>query len=314
MPNAPLYEDILEGPKTGYSEWIQAKDKFRIRVAFWPKEDAIGTVLIFPGRNEYIEKYGRTSKKIWELGYSSLVVDWRGQGLSDRYFKNRLIGHVNEFADYQLDVEAIAKFAELKSLPKPWYLLAHSMGGTIGLRAIHNGLAVKKVVFSAPMWEIRMNLNYLKNNLMQIYGRNSYFAYKILKLENNFVPGVDQIPYLKTAEFKNNSLTTDRDYFQFLKNQILLYPELALAGPSIKWLSTALLECQKLRKLTPPVIPCLTFSSPNDRIVSNSAIKKVLSNWNNSKHLEIGNAEHEVLMEDFDLLQLLYSVIRNFLT
>ena len=146
MPNAPLYEDILEGPKNGYSEWIQTKDKFRIRVAFWPKEDANGTVLIFPGRNEYIEKYGRTSKKIWELGYSSLVVDWRGQGLSDRYFKNRLIGHVNEFADYQLDVEAIAKFAELKSLPKPWYLLAHSMGGTIGLRAIHNKLAVKKAV------------------------------------------------------------------------------------------------------------------------------------------------------------------------
>jgi len=75
-----------------------------------------------------------------------------------------------------------------------------------------------------------------------------------------------------------------------------------------------LLECQNLKKLTPIKIPCLTFSSPNDRIVSNNTIRKLLSNWNNSKHLEIGNAEHEVLMEDFDLLQLIYSVIRNFLT
>ena len=88
---------------------------------------------------------------------------------------------------------------------------------------------------------------------------------------------------------------------------------MALAGPSIKWLSAALIECQKLKNLTPPTLPSLTFSSPHDRIVSNNAIKKLLSNWNNSKHLEIGNAEHEVLMEDSDLLQLIYSVIRNFL-
>ena len=314
MHNAPLYEDILEGPKNGNSEWIQTKDNFRLRVAFWTKEDALGTVIIFPGRNEYIEKYGRTCKKFWELGYSSLVVDWRGQGLSDRYFKNRLIGHVNSFIDYQIDVEAITKFLVSKKLPKPWHLLAHSMGGAIGLRALHNGFAVKKVIFSAPMWEIRMHLNYFKDNLMHVYGRNSYLAYKMLKLENNYVPGVEQIPYLKTAEFENNSLTTDRDYFQFLKNQILLYPELALAGPSVKWLKTALLECQKLKKLTPPTIPCLTFSSPTDRIVSNDAIKKLLRNWNNSKHLEIGNTEHEILMEDPELLQLIYSVIRNFLT
>jgi len=313
MSKAPLYEDILEGPTNGCSEWIQTNDNFRIRVAFWSKEAASGTVIIFPGRNEYIEKYGRTCNQFWKLGYSTLVVDWRGQGLSDRYLDNMLIGHVNKFKDYQHDIDAIIRLAEVKKLPRPWHLLAHSMGGTIGLRAIHNGLSVKKVIFSAPMWDIKMHPNYIVDKLMHIYGRNSYWAYKLLKKENTFVPGTDTVPYLNTAKFKNNSLTTDKYYFQFLKKQILLHPELALAGPSVKWLNAALIECQKLKKLIPPEIPCLTISSPDDKIINNSSIKRYMRNWKNSKHLEIGNTEHEVLMEDFDLLQLIYSVISNFL-
>ncbi len=313
MRTAPLYQDILEGPANGCAEWLNTEDNIRIRAAYWLTEQPIGTIIIFPGRNEYIEKYGRTCKKFSEMRFNSLVIDWRGQGLSDRLLQNYLIGHVDEFTDYQNDVKAIVKFAEMNELAKPWYLLAHSMGGTIGLRAIKNGLPVEKVIFSAPMWEIKMHLNHIADSILHLYGRNSYLIYKMLKMEKEFVPRTDQIPYLKTAQFEKNSLTTDKDYFKYLKNQILIHPELALAGPSIKWLNTALLECQKLKKTIPPKIPCLTISSPNDKIINNAVIKKVMGKWKNSTHLEIDNAEHELLMEDKDLLQLIYSVIRNFL-
>ena len=110
-----------EEMKNGHSEWIRTKDNFRIRVAFWPKEDALGTVLIFPGRNEYIEKYGRTSKKIWELGYSSLVVDWRGQGLSGRLTKDKHLGHVDKFEDYDSDLLEIFDNIITKCINQPTF-------------------------------------------------------------------------------------------------------------------------------------------------------------------------------------------------
>lgn len=129
MKNAPLYEDILEGPLDGQARWLITADNVKIRAAYWNFSNSNGTIFVFPGRNEYIEKYGRTCKKIQSIGYSSIVIDWRGQGLSERLVKNKLIGHVNLFQDYQKDVNALVLFATNKRFPKPWFLLAHSMGG-----------------------------------------------------------------------------------------------------------------------------------------------------------------------------------------
>ena len=48
------------------------------------------------------------------------------------------------------------RLADWLALPRPWRLLAHSMGGTIGLRALTRGVPVAAAVFSAPMWGIRV--------------------------------------------------------------------------------------------------------------------------------------------------------------
>lgn len=313
MSSAPLYEDILEGPINGQAEWLETKDKFKIRVAHWNQSKSKGTIILFPGRNEYIEKYGRTCKILQKMGYGSLIVDWRGQGLSDRLLKNKLIGHIDEFKNYQNDVDELIKFAHKKEFKKPWHLIGHSMGGAIGLRALLNGLPVKKVIFSSPMWDIKMHPNSIFDKLLHFYIKKSYIFYKIRKKENGFVPSTNKTPYLGTENFEKNTLTTDQNYFIYLKNQILKYPNLALAGPSIKWVHTALNECKNLQKIVPPKTPCLTFCSKNDKIVNNIAIEKIMRKWPKGKLTYINDAEHEVLMENDDLLKMIYSDIDEFL-
>ncbi len=91
------------------------------------------------------------------------------------------------------------------------------------------------------------------------------------------------------------------------------YPNLALAGPSIKWVHTALNECKNLQKIVPPKTPCLTFCSKNDKIVNNVAIEKIMRKWPKGKLTYINDAEHEVLMENDDLLKMIYSDIDEFL-
>ena len=132
---APLLNDLARGPEGGLGHWVHTEDGLRLRLGLWPNGSK-GTVLIFPGRTEYIEKYGGAAAALAQAGYSSLAIDWRGQGLSDRLLSDRLIGHVRRFSDYQRDVQTLMAAARALDLPKPYFLLAHSMGGCIALRAL----------------------------------------------------------------------------------------------------------------------------------------------------------------------------------
>ena len=98
LSRAPLHNDLARGPAGASGHWVQTQDGLRLRLGVW-RNGAKGTVLIFPGRTEYIEKYGGAAAALAKAGYTSLAIDWRGQGLSDRLLPNRLIGHVCRFSD-----------------------------------------------------------------------------------------------------------------------------------------------------------------------------------------------------------------------
>ena len=122
MHPAPLHNDMAKAPAYGQGHWVTGPDGTRIRIGVWAKGTK-GTVLIFPGRTEYIEKYGMAVAEFAERGYACVVVDWRGQGLSDRLIGDRTAGHVVDFKDYQLDIQAVSSAVETLGLPQPLFLV-----------------------------------------------------------------------------------------------------------------------------------------------------------------------------------------------
>lgn len=154
---APLFTDVHPAPLDGMAFWATAADGVRIRLGVWQPNTAKGTVLLFPGRTEYIEKYAPSAGDLAKRGFATIAVDWRGQGLADRLLDNGRMGHVDAFSDYQRDVNAVVAAARELGLPEPFFLLGHSMGGCIGLRALYEGLPVRAAAFSGPMWGIRIS-------------------------------------------------------------------------------------------------------------------------------------------------------------
>ena len=285
---APLHSDVARGPAGGRAHWLTTSDGVRIRLGLWAAPDARGTVIVFPGRTEYIEKYGLLAHDIQAAGYSVAAVDWRGQGLADRALVPRDIGHVGDFAEYQLDVRAVSGALSELNLPQPWYLIAHSMGGLIGLRALHERLEVARAVFSAPMWGISLSWP------RRVAAPFLKFIARPLGLENRFAPTTG--PWTPSA-FDGNPLTTDREQFDYMEHQVAQYPDLALGGPSTRWMIAALAEATALMNRPPPAMPVLTFLGTAEWIVSQRAIRRRMANWPGS-HLEIlDGARHEVLME-----------------
>ena len=51
---APFYADVADGPPGGRAVWLHAADGVRLRAGLWPLQGARGTVLLLPGRTEYV--------------------------------------------------------------------------------------------------------------------------------------------------------------------------------------------------------------------------------------------------------------------
>ncbi|APX24062.1 MAG: alpha/beta hydrolase [Rhodobacteraceae bacterium] len=293
MIEAPFHAELAEGPAGARAFWISSTDNLRLRVAHYPgPADATGTVLMFPGRTEYAEKYGRVAADLADLGFHTLAIDWRGQGLADRMLEDRRAGHVNLFRDYQHDVAAMLAAADRLDLPRPLYMIAHSMGAGIGLRALIEGLPVAAAGFTGPMWGIRLAAA-LRPAAWALGWSSARFG-----LGHMYAPSTGPASYVATALFDGNLLTRDRDGWAYMQRQVNEIPELQLGGPSMRWLHEALGECLALARLPAPQVPAVTFVGSNERIVDVPRIASRMAAWPGGALETIRDGEHEVLMED----------------
>lgn len=287
LPDAPLLTDVADGPAEGRALWLTAADGTRLRAAHWAS-GARGTVLLFPGRTEVVEKYGPLARDLAGAGWGTLTLDWRGQGLSDRLAPDPGLGHVRSFADYQLDVAALSAAAETLGLARPWMLLAHSMGGCIGLRSLVQGLPVAAAAFSAPMWGLALPAH----TRLAVRG-----AGRLGPLATRPVPGERSDFALTDTSFDDNMLTTDAGRFAVMQAQVRRHPELALGAPTLGWLAAALGEMASLTRQPSLPLPAYTAVGSREKIVDPAAIAARMARWPGAGFDTLPGAEHELMME-----------------
>lgn len=287
---AQWFPDHACGPEGGRAVWLRADDGVRLRAVIWP-EGARGTVLIFPGRTEYVEKYGPAAADLARRGYASVAIDWRGQGLADRLLPDPMAGHVGAFGDYQKDVAALMRHLRDADLPRPFFLMCHSMGGAIGLRALIERLEVRAAVFSAPMWGIAF-APWRKPLALMVAG-----AARMAGQGAAYVPTTGPGSYVAMAPFAGNVLTTDRAMFDWMQGHLVAHPELALGGPTLQWLDAALRECRVLDARASPRLPALAVVGSAEKVVEIDPIAERMRRWPGGRLIIVPGAEHEVMME-----------------
>lgn len=300
MQAAPFFDDIAHGPAGGVAHWLTTSDGLRIRVGHWTFAKAKGTVLVFPGRTEFVEKYGLTAQALQNRGYATLAIDWRGQGLADRMTQNRAVGHVGKFTDYQKDVAASLAYAKQAHLPRPYFLIGHSMGGCIGLRALIEGLQVDAAMFSAPMWGVQME-RALRPVAWALSGISTPLGF-----DQSLTPGQTDESYALRETFADNALTSDADMWSLFGQQLQKHPDLGLGGPSLRWLSASLREMRRLSRIPSPSLPCMTYLGTEETIVDPSRIHARMQDWPNGTLRVIEGGKHEMLMDTPDLRNMIF--------
>lgn len=288
---APFRHDLAEGPESGYALWRKTSDGKRLRIGIWPAKNAAGTILLFNGRTEYIEKYGRLAVDLTAAGYNVITPDWRGQGLSERLTNDPMQGYIGTFSEYQHDVAELLATVRDEGMEEPLYLLAHSMGGGIGMRSLLEGLPVRRAVFSAPMWGIFVSP--LLRRIMPPVVRTAVW----IGLGRLYVPGVRNKTYVLETSFEDNTLTHDQEYWEYFQRHANEEPGLRLGGASLQWAMQAYDEAADLRAGPRPEIPVLTFVGTKEEIVDPDQIASVHVDWPTAELVRVEGSKHEGLME-----------------
>jgi lysophospholipase len=257
------------------------------------RDPPVGTVVVCTGRSEFIEKYLDVAADLLDRGFAVVVFDWRGQGLSDRLLADARKGHVASFLDYQADLLAVVDQVLQPFCPKPWFGLAHSMGGAVALNfaADHPGV-FRRLVLSAPMIEIA-RLPFAET--LRATARLCRYG----GLSGSFVPGVRARAGL-FGTFANNLLTSDEARYQTVLDYLRAEPRLALGAPTIGWVHAAFVAMARLHDNDYPLrmtTPVLAVNPGYDRVVEPRATDRLIARLRASRVVAVPHSRHEILIE-----------------
>jgi lysophospholipase len=273
---------------------LKTRDGVSLRYARWPPPPGRkGTVCLFQGRAEFIEKYFETVRDLRARGFAVATLDWRGQGLSDRALRNPHKGHVRSFSQYQIDLEAFINEVVLPDCPPPVFALAHSMGATVLLRAASAGQRwFDRMVLLAPM----IALPGLRRSRAS---RSMIRFLRLAGLGSFYVPGGDAT-VMQQRPFIGNLLTSDP--VRYARNVAVLEaePKLAIGWPTVAWADAAFRVMQQLSQPAFPAgirQPILIIAAGQDAVVSTAAIDDFAVRLRAGSHLIVPGARHELLME-----------------
>jgi len=262
-------------------------------------------IVISSGRIESYLKYRELIFDLYRQGYSVYTLDHRGQGLSSRTTQNPHQGHIDTFDTY---IDDFAHFIDVVVKPKKYhdlFLVAHSMGGTIGtLYMDKHPNTFKAAAFSAPMYGIKLPIGrrFIRwlAQLLDTTDSN--------KGPNYVLAGNDY----KDVEFAKNDLTHCQLRYDNYKKLYQQHPELQVGSPTNRWLhesidagERAILAAQRSQ------VPILILQADEDTVVDNLAQCRAVGG--HCQLIKIPHARHEVFMEKDESRNLAIDALLKFL-
>lgn len=300
MSNIPDLEERFLQPKGWRSHHFESHGK---RIAFgsvFPENSVPDAVVVcLPGLSEFTEKYYEVARTCLGLNLAFWVLDWPGQGRSERYLSNPHKRHAEHF---DVDVDRLHDFIlgyiKHSSVHPdvgriPMAMLGHSMGANIGLRYLAKYPdSFECAAFSAPMFGIKA-LNSIP------------FSGFLLSILNSIMPK----SYVSGGGDWHENMRTKNDFTIFShdakRNDVHeawsnADPDIAVGSPTFRWLYHAAKSCKFVNSksfLEGIQTDCLITIAGKETIVDNYDTAHVVAHLKNANLLEFQDSGHEILME-----------------
>ncbi len=274
--------------------------KLRFGSVYPPGRIATSVVVVLPGLSEYCEKYFELAHNLTAANHAMWIMDWQGQGKSDRHLNNphkrHSVGFEEDVADLHYFIKEYVKHSAVHPDVGriPLVMLGHSMGANIGLRFLHEYPDIFEcAAFTAPM--------------LGIYALRFFPPPLDHLITGLFSEAVDQAYAFGGGDWKSELRPTGDNRFSSdpLRREIhnawcLHDPELQVGGVTFGWLYRAVESCEVLRiKKTLKEIktPCLMAVPGHEVFVKNRSVRRAAKIMPNAQLLELPGSAHEILME-----------------
>jgi lysophospholipase len=281
-------------PPRATEEHVHTADGVRLRAVRWAPAGAVrGTVAILGGRGEFIEKYFEMTKDLLARGFAVAVLDWRGQGGSDRLVRDARKGHVDDFSLFERDLDTFVAAILDPHCPHPWFGLGHSMAAAILLIVDEAGRCpFERLVLTSPMIAV-------KGVDHRGPVRYAIATMDALGLGGAFAPG-NAAETFWARPFEGNVFTTDATRFARIADLTKSAPGLFLGGPTVGWTHAAF---RAMRRFDDPNFPrrantpILIIAAGADRVVDCAAAERFAARMRGGRIVVIEGAEHEIMIE-----------------
>jgi len=303
-----LYPDLPAGHDV---KFMEMSDGIKIRTVRWQTSAAEvqGHVVIVQGYREFIEKYDELIQEFLDKGYHVTTLDHRGQGLSDRMTDNREKAYVGSFDDMVSDLATVLKETGYDQGPDmPRVLVAHSMGGHVSLRFMHDYPDMfDRAILMSPMWGITMD-GMLTRSLVKMAMSMGF--------STAYAPGQAGLTRQTRKLISQTILTHDRARYDketgFLRNN----PDLYLRGATYGWLDAALESIDIIHAegyVEQLETPCLVIRAGDEKLVDNDKSQQIIDRLQNVKSIVIPDALHEIYRESDIYRDQMWAKISDFL-
>jgi lysophospholipase len=169
------------------------------------------------------------------------------------------------------------------------------MGAHILLRALHaRPKQFSAAVLVAPMLRVLTR------------GYSARTVRNMSRIANLAGRGTDWLPGMKARDplrlgFSDQLVTSDPGRFNRTQLFLREHPNLRLAGPTWGWLEAAYRSMDTV--MSPGyaegiTTPALVFGAGRDQIVDTLAVREFVARLPHGRYEEIGDAQHEILMEN----------------
>ena len=295
--------------------FFDAQDGTRLRYAHWQSEGRPkrGRLLFLHGRTEFIEKAIETYGTLVRSGLDLWTLDWRGQGLSERSLSDPHRGHVTDYQHFLDDLDRFVRdIAGLPDSPGKTFMLAHSMGGHIGLRYLHDHPGIiDAAVLLAPMIDLPVNkapIRCLNRVIIRVGFGNSY-ALGTGPFKPVFVNPADPmdngtIDDYRALVSRYEELSRDPAMRAEVEGYVRDNQALALGGPTSAWLGATFRSINLILApgyAEPIETPVLLIGAGRDRVVVMSQQRRMATRLPNGDFQVIEQGGHELLMEGPDI-------------
>lgn len=290
LPKRFLKPDDFDFPK-----YFTNEDGKKIRYgSAKPQGESRGTVVLTTGYADFTETYFETIQDFLDRGFTVHMMDWQGQGGSERYYDNPRIpspeGPRNNIRDLHQFLHEVVK----PDKDKPIFLTSHSMGGQMALHYLneHPG-DFDGAMLATPFVDIQ-KLPPVKGFLSRVFMEAACklgMGHKRMSRKNIVRRIKKEREVLKTDEPVRMRL---HQYFADLN------PQLKLGDPSFLWIrnmtrrADALRDEKVLKAIDTPVLMAIC---EKDRLVNNDAIRRAAGLLPKGALIEIKDGYHGLWTE-----------------